>query len=204
MDIKQQEQRLTQMIENYRNSECQSLLSSTNKKVSYRLKKAFHKARADVHTTIVTEKQRVKERIHRAQAELETKRRKQSIQADTLILELGFKNIKQQLLNSWQNDSSRQNWINSAVESALKSLPYGDWYLHHPVDWSDQESRSVIEMTQTYKINVYFRHDTTIDSGIKIEASAAVLDMTEQGLLADQQRLESRFLALFHQVSHHE
>jgi len=201
MDIHIQEKRLMMMIGDYHKRECQSLLSSAHEKMATKLQMALHKAREIVHASIVTERKRTRELIHIAQAELETKRRKHSIQADTMILELGFKSIKQQLLNRWHNSNSRQLWINNAIEAALNNLPSGNWLLYHPTDWSTDESQRVIEMTHLHSINVLFQVNTEIKCGIKIEAETTILDMSEQGLLADKQRLESRFLALFHQVS---
>jgi len=201
MDIHIQEKRLMMMIEGYHKSECQSLLSSAHEKMAKKLQKAFHKARVMVHASIVSERKRTRELIHIAQAGLETKRRKHSIQADAMILEIGFKCIKQQLLNSWHNSNSRQLWINTALQAALKNLPAGDWQLHHPIDWSTEECQRVIEMTRLHSINVFFQVNAEIRSGIRIEAATTILDMTEQGLLVDKQRLESRLLALFYQVS---
>jgi len=201
MDMHIQEKRLMMMIEDYQKRECQSLLSSAHEKMAIKLQKALYKAREIVHDSIVSERKRTRELIHIAQAELETKRRKHSIQADAMILELGFKCIKQQLLNSWHNSNSRQLWINNALEAALNNLPSGNWQLYHPTDWSTDESQRVIEMTRLHTINVFFQVSTEIKSGIKIEAATTILDMSEHGLLADKQRLESRFLALFHQVS---
>jgi hypothetical protein len=201
MDISKQEKRLMLLIEDYRENECQKLLSSAHKKVALILQKAFHKAREYVHTTIVSERQRSSERIHLAQAELETHKRKHERLADAMVLELGRERIKQQLLKSWHDNHSRQLWISNAFLSALKYLPHGNWQIHHPVGWSIEESQQVIEMPNMQKVKLFFQSDTKISCGIKIEVASTVLDMTAQGLLADEHRLESKLLALYYQVS---
>jgi len=200
MTISTQEKSLMLLVEDYHKNECQKLLSSAHDKVTMMLHKAFHKAREYVHETIESERQRSTDRIQAAQSELQTQQRKHSRQADTMILELGRKRIKQQLLHHWQSSSSRQIWISKAINSALKCLPQGHWQVHHPVDWSNDETQIVMDMTQLHSIELYFQSNTTIKSGLKIEVASTVLDMTDHGLLADEYRLESRLLALFHQV----
>lgn len=189
------------LIEHYRSNECQQLLTAAHEKTSMLLHKAFHKAREYVHETIVSERQRSAEHIHVAQAELKTQKRKHTQQADAMILKLGRQAIRQQLLTNWHNNSTRQIWLKNAVNSALKHLPHGDWWIHHPLDWSDEESQLAIDITHLHKVQLFFQPDAAIKSGIRIEAAATVLDMTDQGLLADEQRLQARLLALFHQVS---
>lgn len=201
MDSSHQEKRFLQLIEDYQKKECHKVLLSADAKVSNLLRKAFHKAREYVHTTIIAERQRSAERIHAAQAELRTQKRQHMRKADEMILKLGRKRIKQQLLNDWQNSSNRQIWISKAIHSALERLPHEDWQIHHPLDWLSDESQKVIEMTRLHRVNLFFYPDAAIKSGIKITVAATVLDMTEQGILADKRHLESRLLALFYQVS---
>lgn len=201
MDFSDQEKRLMMLIEDYSKNECQKLLSSAHDKAAMILHKAFHKSRKNVQATIVTERQRAMERIHAAQAELKTQRRIHARQGDAMVLELGRKRIKQQLLNNWNNHNSRQIWISNALQSALKCLSQGDWYIHYPNDWSNEDNQQVSDFTRFHSINPFFQPDTEIICGIKIEVSSTVLDMTDQGLLADKHRLDSRLLALFQQVS---
>jgi len=51
-----------------------------------------------------------------------------------------------------------------------------------------------------HAVKLFFQANKAIKSGIRIEVESTVLDMTDQGLLTDKHRLESRLLALFHQV----
>ncbi|MCP3848792.1 MAG: hypothetical protein GY694_00935 [Gammaproteobacteria bacterium] len=201
MDFSDQEQYLMMLIEDYCKNECQELLSSANNKAEMISHKAFHKSRKNVQAIIVTERQRAKECIQAAQAELKTQKRKHARQADALVLELGRKRIKQQLLNNWNAVNSRQIWISNALQTALKCLSQGDWYIHYPNDWSTEDSQQVSDFTKLHSVNPFFQPNTEITCGIKIEASSTLLDMTDQGLLADKHRLDSRLLALFQQVS---
>jgi len=131
MTISKQEKDLMSLIEDYRNNECQKLLSSAHEKVEFISQKAFSKAREQVHKTIISERQRAKEHIYEAQAELKTQHRIQVKQADAMILELSRKRIEQQLLKNWHNSRTRHIWISNALHSAIKCLPKGEWQIHH-------------------------------------------------------------------------
>ena len=197
MSLDRQEQRLIELVEQYRERECQSLLDKARAQVDGMIEEAHRNARERVHGTVESERARARERIRRAEAELNTRRRAHAQRAAARLLEEGRELLRERLAASWADRTTRHDWIQAALAEALRRLPPTPWRVQHPPQWDPADAEAVYQtLRPEIREQLSLETDADLSAGLRIRSGHAVLDVSLEGLLADRGMIESRLLAL--------
>jgi hypothetical protein len=202
MNIDEREQRLLELVREYQEQECRDLLEKARADASTLLAQSARRARSILHARVVSERANVRERIHAANAERDTRLRVSAEQANLALIALAWPRLQGALEARWGDPEGRAVWVATTVEQAQARLPGVSWTIRHPPDWPRTESlalerRLAAEQTQP----VRFVADGALTAGLIIESEGASLDASLGGLLSDRRRLEARLLAMLAQTA---
>jgi hypothetical protein len=202
MNIDEREQRLLELVREYEEQECRELLDKARADASALLGQSARRARSVLHARILSERANVRERIHAAHAERDTRLRVSAEQANLELIALAWPRLQAALKARWDDADGRSVWVATVVQQAQARLPDVAWTIRHPPDWPRSEwlalaQRLAVEQAQP----VRFVADGALTAGLVIESEGASLDASLGGLLSDRRRLEARLLAVLAQTA---
>jgi hypothetical protein len=199
MNTEERERELLALVDTYRERECRRLTDDARRRARELLKRRFETERAALHERVTAERSRAQGLIQSARAERATRERRRSEQSDAAMTVAAWPLLRVALRGRWRNARTRGRWVDSAVERSLALLPAGAWTIRHAPDWPPGE-RSDIEHELASRLPepVRFEPDPTLEAGLVVSCSGAVLDASLDGLTRDRGRIEARLLALWH------
>lgn len=184
---------LLELVELYRTTRCDQLLSAARAEARALLQRARREARERVRQALAAERSRADEKIALAEARLRTRRRLHEQRKLARLLEQGWALLMEELARRWADPDSRQIWVNALVRHALEILPRDAWRIVHPPDWPPEEQQ---QLASNLKDRPQFHADGSIRAGLRISCGHNVVDGTITGLVSDRQAIESRLLEL--------
>ena len=191
-----QVQRLLEVVEEYRQQQCNTLLEQAGLKSRKIIHQTYRNARLRLHHDIQESRLNMQKELAATRAKQHTLMMKRKHQQDQLFLDRAWDALGGNLQERGRNPEQRQLWVQNIVNTALKVLPGQDWAVSHPADWSSAEQD---EFKRTVSVEnsrvVSFVSVPDITAGIRISADAALVDGTVQGLMVAPARIESELLA---------
>lgn len=152
-------------------------------------------ARRRVHDAIEDLRREGAERLASAKAQLETELRGRAQQRAAQAVSDGLPVLRAELDARWRDPRSRRQWTDAVARLCTLRLRPGAWCVEHPADWSEPERRDFVAMIgQRDGLDVSFKADSEMKSGLRIKADQALLDATPQGLLADSRTVAAMIL----------
>ena len=197
MNLRERQKGLLKLVDDYRDRECHRLLEAAMDQAEELKSQAFRKQRSHLHTRVLAERSRARERILGARAERATQKRLASEVRNLTLLQTAWPLLHERLAARWQIPEQRRLWADTYLRRALVLLPSGRWTVRHAPGWTDQERGAILSGLQDELGQVpRFRSEAGIEAGLIVESDGAVLDASLGGLLQDRTRLEARLLAL--------
>lgn len=197
MNTRDNELRLLQQVEQYRDAECERLLQRAQLERADLLRNTYRRARRHLHQTVQSERTRARLRIRAAQAELETQRRQHQQRLGLVLLEAARKRLPDLLAKRWAESEQRADWIRGAVIQARDSLPPGPWRVRHARRFRAADNDTLLRaLGDGIPRDVELLADAGIAAGLIIESGGIRLDASLEGLLNDRDAIEGRILGL--------
>lgn len=191
-----QSQRLLQLVEDYREQRCHSLLDRADQQARELLGDARHQALERVREAIAAERARGRERIETAEARLQTRHRQREQQQTLAALEQAWPRLEAALRDRWGRAEARRLWIEGTVRQALQILPPRPWTVAHPPAWDTDELAPHLEAIRAHCGEPpQTQADDSLEAGLRLCCAGACVDASRAGLLADRVRITARLLA---------
>lgn len=197
MNLEERERGLLKLVEEYRDSECRSLIEAAHTEAADLVRQAYRRERARLHERVVAERAGARSRINAARAERDTRERAGGERADARLLAAAWPRLRETLMERWRDPSQRRDWVASVLAQAARVLPPGTWTLRHAPDGPASDWQALArELTATLEVEPRLVADGALTAGITVDCGGAILDGSLEGLLKDRTRIESRLLAL--------
>jgi len=191
-----QSQRLLQLVEDYREQRCRTLVDRAEQQSRELLGQARHDALERVREAIAAERARGRERIDTAQARQQTRRRQREQEQTLAALEQAWPQLEAALQARWQSTQTRRVWVEATVNQALHTLPGHPWTVAHPPGWDPQELEPLAAAIEKHCGEAPRMHaEETLPAGLRLCCNGACVDASIAGLLADRVRITARLLA---------
>jgi len=195
--IETQLQALLALVEADRAARCAQIADEARAHTAALLTPAQAEARAGMREAFEAQRQRRRDRLAAAQAQLATRQRLHGQQRSAALLRQAWPGLHAQLLQRWQQPASRQAWVDFVRHDAQARLRPGAWRIVHAPDWPTAEQQALHETVMPWLGEApVFAAEASIDAGLKIAAAGNVIDGTLAGLLADRVAIEARLLRL--------
>ncbi len=189
------------MIESTRETRTRKIMSDAAKEAGEIVRGARAEARVRVHRVVLDNRERAESALGAARAEAATLFRKSSQDADRAALSDGTQKLTRLLLARWQRPLERRAWIDNLVADALAVLPRASWRIEHPADLSPAElAEARAEIEKYCGVLPELRIESSIVAGLRIFASAAVLDGTLDGVLVRRAEVEGQLLGEIYEL----
>lgn len=190
-----QVQELLELVEQNRESRCNEILEQAGRRARDIVGQTHRGARTRLHQAVEDERQRTRQRLAAAQAELQSRHRQHWHQLARELIDAAWQRLEPALEHRWRKDTSRAQWVDSLVIQALESLPAGTWHIAYPPDWDERERENLAaRLTEHCGEPPVLEADSGISAGLRITTDGICLDGTCQGLLRDRMAIEARLL----------
>ncbi|HRP95955.1 MAG TPA: hypothetical protein PL143_06860 [Rhodocyclaceae bacterium] len=157
---------------------------------------AHRQARTRVSEYVLELKRHMRREFARAQAALETQRRRQRLRTDLALLEAGWTQLYDELIRRWSDPAGRAAWVEMVVSQALTLLPARRWEIVHPERWRRAEREALAgRLERELGHTPAFVACADIRAGVRIRVDGASVDGTLEGLLRDRVAIEAWLLA---------
>ena len=194
--LEAQVQRLLAIVEDYRQSQSESLLEQARQDARAILRQARQEARHRLREAIQDTRRHIQEGLSAARAKQHTAMMQQRHRVDLDFLECGWGLLAEKLQARWDAPGSRWAWIVRIRADAMRTVPGRDWLIEHPDGWTEAEqARFRAELNDGSDRQVQFRCRDDLSAGLRIVTEGAVVDGSLQGLLADRPSIEALLLA---------
>ena len=186
---------LAHEIERQLKNETGAVIAAAERDARAIITQARAAAQRRVHETIQELRREGARRLARANAQLETEPRaraqRQAAQAVSDALPL----LREELDARWRDRQNRRQWTDAVARLCNQRLRPGAWQIEHPPDWSEPEQRDFTAVIgERDGVEISFKADSDLKSGLRINADQAVLDATPQGLLAESRTIAALIL----------
>jgi len=152
-------------------------------------------ARGRVHTAIMELRREGASRLARATAQRETEQRARAQRLAAQAVGDALPLLREELEARWRDQQNRRQWTDAVARLCVLRLRPGAWRIEHPPDWSEPEQRDfAATIGERDGVEISFKADSDLKSGLRIKADQAVFDATPQGLLADGRTIAAMIL----------
>lgn len=197
MNLEEREAALLKLVDHYREQECRRILEAARSEASELLRQAYRRERAHLHERVMAQRSRAQSRVQAARAERATRERSLGERTNHDLLDAAWPRLRAQLLACWRDANCRLRWVTGYLRQAVGVLPHGQWTIRHAVEWNASERRDLsAELEQRIGQVPRFQSDGSVEAGVVIECTGAVLDASLSGVMRDRAQLEARLLAL--------
>ena len=152
-------------------------------------------AQRRVHEAIQELRREGTRRLARANAQLETEQRARAQRLAAQAVGDALPLLREELDARWRDPQNRRQWTDAVARLCVMRLRPGAWRIEHPPDWSEPEQRDfTATIGERDGVEINFKADGDLKSGLRIKADQAVFDATPQGLLADGRTIAAMIL----------
>lgn len=184
---------LLALIAEYRDRRCRELREAAEQQARALLAKAHRAARGRVHAALAQARRDAEHRLAAAEAAFDTREREQLLALAAHTLRRAWPRLQAALRNRWLDAGARRDWIQAALDDALRLLPGREWQITHPADWERAEATAWLQAHPEIRVTDWRATDDCA-AGLRICAASVCLDASLDGLLADRAMIESRLL----------
>jgi len=184
---------LLALIAEYRDRRCGELREAAEQEARALLAEAHRVARGRVHEALEQARGEANHRLAAAEAAFDTREREQLLALAAHTLRRAWPRLQAALRNRWLDAGARRDWIQAALDDALRLLPGREWQIMHPADWDRDEAAAWLQTHPEVRVSDW-RATNDCAAGLRICAASACLDASLEGLLADRAVIESRLL----------
>lgn len=193
-----QEQSMLDDLERYREQERRAIIEEAHANAARVVREAYREARSNLRSAIEEERKRMANRLHKTEAEIQTRRRLVLQEKSRHALERGWSLLPELLRQRWSETASRRSWCDALLKEAFERLQPGAWRIEHPIDWPAREQDQVREnVSEHCGVEPTFVRTESFDVGLRVASTGAYLDGTIDGLLADRKHIEGLLLTAF-------
>ncbi len=186
---------LAREVERQLNNETSAVIAAAESDARAIIAQARADARRRVHEAIQELRREGAHRLAGAKARLETEQRARAQRQAAQAVSDGFPLLREELDARWRERQSRRQWTDAVARLCTLRLRPGAWCVEHPPDWSEPEQRDFMAtIGERAGVEISFKADCDLKSGLRIKADQAVFDATPQGLLADRRTIAATIL----------
>lgn len=199
--LEHQYRTLLQLVQEHERQFCRQLHAEAEEDAARLLAQAYRQARQRLHEAVQEERLQARRQLETARAQRQTQARQAEHKAALLMLQDGWAQLGEVLKARWQDEASRQGWIEGLYRQARDSLPRGPWRIEHPPLWPEAERRILGERVQRHCGQApHFEAQAALQAGLHFHADGAHLNGSRRGLLADRHEIEAQLLAAIQQL----
>jgi hypothetical protein len=132
-------------------------------------------------------------RAERARHEARIRQRQLALQRERA--RRGLSALREALRGSWARPAARSVWLARVLADARAVLPSDRWCIRHPTDWTPDERTGRAAREAAPGVRLEWRADPSLTDGFVVEAGAARVDATIDGLTARDERIVGLLLA---------
>lgn len=152
---------------------------------------ARRRARQDVEEI----RQWMRREITRAEAALDTAKRRQQFRRDAALLGAAWERLRAALVSRWRDPAARRAWVEMLLREAMAHLPKTAWDIIHPRDWPEAERVALAQrLEEALGHSPRFHPAPESTAGLKLCAGGACLDGTLESMLQERLAIEARLL----------
>lgn len=189
-------QHLLEFLDTHREEQCSEILAHTRDEAQQEIREAYSKARGRLHQAVLDTRAQARLRLTSAAARRQTRERQQRQQEDQALLERAWQPLHELLQQRWQEQATRQQWIDHLVQQAAAALVDSNWQIEHPQDWPVEERDALqAHLVELHGYAPLLTGQPSISAGLRICAGDTCVDGSIAGLLRDRSRIESVLLA---------
>ncbi len=177
-----------------REKRCQDIRDRARQQAAEIIGQAYTKGRARLHRHVGELREKYRLEVTSATARNQTLLRQQHHKEERAILDVAWPMLRTAMMALWQQQETRCQWIESAIETAKQRLRQQGWRIEHPPDFS-KDDRQCIERMLTGGEKPELSPCDDIEAGIRIRLDGAVIDATLSGLLRQKRAIEARMIA---------
>lgn len=190
-------QRLLEVVNNYQQQACATLMQQAQEQSSHIVRQAYQQARMRFKQDIQESRQQMEASLFAAKAKQHTFMMQQKHQVDREFLDKAWELLKIQLGSRWSNLHSRVLWIQKLANVAQDILSADQWLVEYPEGLPENEKQEIQRVVaDTFSRSCQFCENADLSAGIRIKADDAIIDGSISGLLADKVGIESSFLSI--------
>jgi hypothetical protein len=157
---------------------------------------ARREARRLVRAASRAKRERVRERCRQALAELDAQRRRRDFDVERGVIDAALAAMPEALERRWRDATARRAWCTNAVAIAAARLVARDWRIALAGDASADERAALAAAATAHGVRAAFVASPE-RAGLTITAGSSAVDATVAGLLADQEAIAARLLAVW-------
>lgn len=196
--VRMQVDALMALLEQSRSAQCQQARDAAELQAAELRRRARRAARERVSKAAHEERARLEREVRMVEAEIETEQRRSARRRDGALIAAGRKLLADAFAARWARAEARREWAACALEEAAGVLLGRDWTLEHPADWPYAERKQAIELAgERFGATVATQPVDGLSTGLRIRSGGALVDMSIQGLLANERSIEGELLAEF-------
>ncbi len=186
---------LAREVERQLKNETSAVIAAAESDARAIIAQACADARRRVHKAIQELRREGARRLAGAKAQLETEQRARAQRQAAQAVSDGFPLLREELEARWRDRQNRRQWTDAVARLCVLRLPPGAWQIEHPPEWSEPEQRDfTATVGERDGVEISFKADSDLKSGLRVKADQAVFDATPRGLLADGRTIAAMLL----------
>lgn len=169
----------------------ESILAEARQQSRARLRDARRHARQLMSTAIAEEREQWYSSLGRASAALASRLRRKQQELDRQQLAMGEDQLREALLQRWNDPQGRRDWAETLLQEARDLLPGGNWTVQYPEALDAKEAGKLLQDVSDLKLEA----SAGLEAGFRLHMRDACLDMSVDGLLAQAEEISGELLA---------
>jgi hypothetical protein len=186
---------LAHEVERQLKNETSAVIAAAERDARTIVAQARAAARGRVRAAITELRREGASRLARATAQLDTEQRARAQWLAAQAVSDAVPLLRDELEARWRDPQNRRQWTDAVARLCVLRLRPSAWRIEHPPDWSEPEQRGfTATIGERDGVEINFKADGDLKSGLRIKADQAVFDATPQGLLADGRTIAAMIL----------
>ena len=134
---------LLKHLETHGKARCEELLAQARSEAQHEIRQAYSKARSRLHQAVLDTRESAQSRLTSTTARHQTLERLQHQQEDQALLERAWQPLHDLLQQRWDEQATRELWIDHLIVQATQVLVDTNWKIEHPEHWPAAERHAV-------------------------------------------------------------
>lgn len=169
----------------------ESILAEARQQSRSRLRDARRHARQLMSQAIAEEREQWYSSLGRASAALASRLRRKQQELDRQQLATGEDQLREALLQRWNDEQCRQEWAQALLSEAAALLPPANWTVQYPASLTEGEANALLADGG----DLSPEPSPDLEAGFRLRCGDAQLDMSIDGLLAQSEEIAGQLLA---------
>jgi len=187
---------LKKLLDQSRRDHCERVLEKARSEATEIRRRARRQARERISATVAEERNRMDNTVRMVAAEIETEQRRREQRRDQALIEVAGGKLGEALARRWADAEDRHAWVEATLAEAAVVLRSREWTLEHPSDWPEEQCKAAVALgEEQHNATIQARSTGDFSAGLRIHAQGVMVDMSLEGLLANQRTIEGELLA---------